>query len=512
MFRRIILCCILIWIDKRQLARWKKRITAVLLSRYRVDFNIAKISLNNGRLSIACLFFSDYRHEYTLEAASISINISRIQLTLLATRLFIRVYLYRLFDKNANVMTALLPYLLHVLPGDQLEIDGLRCKKKTNFDMHLHEMKIERQRTSRQSLQTSRMVFYIDIEELYAKSLADNRLNGVTFRTTMTREMPNRSANEKQHFLCESHINDLAIQWRLDLSTTGQRTHLDVHADAVDFPSIANLVGSPGKKKTIARHCSGTASAGISLDFETRNFTNCRFSGNLDISSLKTSEPLLFARFFRATLFLKMRQREVVNICALDTMPALLPRIVKMAEDPRFNKHNGFDPVYFSYAMAENISHKKMLRGGSTITMQLARNLFLNHEKNIARKVEEIGWSVLMESIPGWEKKRILESYLNIIEWGLGIYGIEKAANYYFAKPASALSILESIVLAYIIPRPKYFADALLERSEQLRTNLALFIKRMSDRLEKKGLLDESCKKSYSQPITFAHPFGILKF
>lgn len=132
------------------------------------------------------------------------------------------------------------------------------------------------------------------------------------------------------------------------------------------------------------------------------------------------------------------------------------------SEDGGFYHHRGFDLDGIRYALSENIRQGQLVRGGSTITMQLVKNLFLNQNKNILRKIEEylIVWLIENEGIV--PKDRMLEIYLNIIEWGPEVYGVTEACRYYFDKDPMQITLDEAIFLACIIPRPskvKYFFE-----------------------------------------------------
>src|SRR5690606_596803 len=106
-------------------------------------------------------------------------------------------------------------------------------------------------------------------------------------------------------------------------------------------------------------------------------------------------------------------------------------------------------------SIATNYKEKAFKRGGSTISMQLVKNVFLSRNKTLVRKLEEILIVWLMESTRTVSKERMYEVYLNIIEWGRNVYGITEAARYYFGKHPSQLTLGESIYLASIVPRPK---------------------------------------------------------
>jgi monofunctional biosynthetic peptidoglycan transglycosylase len=138
---------------------------------------------------------------------------------------------------------------------------------------------------------------------------------------------------------------------------------------------------------------------------------------------------------------------------SLESISKNLVRAVVVAEDGRFFQHWGIDFFEFKESLKKNAKNMAFSRGFSTITMQLARNLYLSPEKNISRKAKEIVIALLLEY--ELSKDRILELYLNLIEWGRGIYGIEAASHYYFKKSASQLNPGEAAFLAAIIPSPQ---------------------------------------------------------
>ncbi len=141
----------------------------------------------------------------------------------------------------------------------------------------------------------------------------------------------------------------------------------------------------------------------------------------------------------------------------LEDISPLLRYCVLTSEDGSFFYHNGFNEDAFRSSIITNIKQKRFARGGSTITMQLVKNTFLNRNKTISRKVEEILIVWLIENYRLVSKERMFEVYLNIIEWGPSIYGIKEASEFYFKKSPSALNLSESVFLASIIPSPKRF-------------------------------------------------------
>jgi hypothetical protein len=132
-----------------------------------------------------------------------------------------------------------------------------------------------------------------------------------------------------------------------------------------------------------------------------------------------------------------------------------VPRAVMKSEDPSFFYHRGFYTDAFRSSIAQNYRLKRFARGGSTISMQLVKNVFLGRKKTMARKIEEILLVWLIEDQHIVSKTRMLEVYLNIIEWGPGIFGIGEAADFYFDKHPSQINLGEATFLASIIPSPK---------------------------------------------------------
>ena len=139
----------------------------------------------------------------------------------------------------------------------------------------------------------------------------------------------------------------------------------------------------------------------------------------------------------------------------LDQISPNLKNALLTAEDPSFYSHNGFVEESFRNSIITNFKEKAFKRGGSTISMQLVKNVYLSRQKTMARKVEEMLIVWIIENSHLSSKKRMFEIYLNLIEWGRNVYGIGEAARYYFGKHPSQLEIGEGIFLASIVPRPK---------------------------------------------------------
>jgi monofunctional glycosyltransferase len=130
-----------------------------------------------------------------------------------------------------------------------------------------------------------------------------------------------------------------------------------------------------------------------------------------------------------------------------------LIKAVLLSEDASFFSHKGVDLVEIKEALKKDLETGSFKRGGSTITMQLAKNLYLNPSKNPLRKLKEIIIARQLEqALP---KRRIFEIYLNIVEWGRNVYGAEAASRHYFGKAAAQLEILEAATLAALLPSPR---------------------------------------------------------
>jgi monofunctional glycosyltransferase len=143
-----------------------------------------------------------------------------------------------------------------------------------------------------------------------------------------------------------------------------------------------------------------------------------------------------------------------------------LPLAVVASEDQKFPEHWGFDVEAIEKAYAMN-QHSHKVRGASTISQQVAKNLFLWSGRSYFRKGLEAYFTVLIEA--AWPKRRILEIYLNIAEFGYGTYGAEAAAQRFFHKPASRLTRSDAAVLAAVLPNPQRFSAAAPSRYVQQR-------------------------------------------
>ncbi|MFO1315896.1 MAG: monofunctional biosynthetic peptidoglycan transglycosylase [Burkholderiales bacterium] len=138
-----------------------------------------------------------------------------------------------------------------------------------------------------------------------------------------------------------------------------------------------------------------------------------------------------------------------------DRISANLKRAMVAAEDAKFVEHEGFDWEGIQLAIEKNQKKGRVVAGGSTITQQLAKNLFLTPARSYVRKAQEAAITVMLEAL--LPKRRILEIYLNVVEWGNGVFGAESAARHYFGVTAAQLSAEQAARLAAMAPNPRFY-------------------------------------------------------
>lgn len=197
-----------------------------------------------------------------------------------------------------------------------------------------------------------------------------------------------------------------------------------------------------------------------------------------DVRSLKSENP-------RTTAFLEQQMTSSEkparlhsfqnNWITIDQIPEILQKTVIVSEDASFWIHEGIDWYEIRQSLAKNMSRGKVARGGSTITQQLAKNLYLSPKKSIYRKVKE--YLIARELEKHLSKKRILEIYLNVIEFGNGVFGIGPASRHYFNKKPWQLSLDETVRLIAVLPNPHGMNPNRLNR--QLRWRCKIIVRRL---------------------------------
>jgi len=205
-----------------------------------------------------------------------------------------------------------------------------------------------------------------------------------------------------------------------------------------------------------------------------------------DVSKLKKENPL-------KTSFMEYREKEwkrqgrKISIkqtwTPLSGISPYLIKAVLIAEDDKFYQHEGFDFEAIQIAIEKDIKQKKIKFGGSTISQQLSKNLYLSPSKNPLRKLAEAVLTWRIEKT--LSKKRILELYLNVAEWGEGIFGIEAASFHYYGKPALELNPDEAARLASVLPNPRKYSPTGTSRYVEKRSRL------IYDIMVKRGIVTE---------------------
>ncbi len=195
------------------------------------------------------------------------------------------------------------------------------------------------------------------------------------------------------------------------------------------------------------------------------------------------------------------------NFRSLDQIPDYLKYAIMTSEDGAFYYHHGFILDAILESIITNLKQKRFARGGSTISMQLVKNVFLNRNKTITRKLEEMLITWLIEHERLVSKDRMLEVYLNVIETGPGVYGMTEAARYYFNKEVKNLTLAESIFLASIVPRPKAFKYSFTEEGK-LQPYLENYYSLVSSKMLAKGWITPEDYDALEPLVILSGPAG----
>ncbi|MGE4372245.1 MAG: transglycosylase domain-containing protein [Xanthobacter sp.] len=182
----------------------------------------------------------------------------------------------------------------------------------------------------------------------------------------------------------------------------------------------------------------------------------------------------------------------------ISELPAYLPKAFVAIEDQRFYSHFGLDPEGLARAIFTNLTSRRVRQGGSTLTQQLAKNLFLTQERTFSRKVQEVILALWLEA--NYSKQQILDLYLNRVYFGAGAYGVEAASQRYFGKSARQVTLPEAAMLAGLVNSPSRLAPTRNLKGAQARADLVLKVMRQQ------GLISEEALKS-----GLAHPATLAK-
>ena len=186
---------------------------------------------------------------------------------------------------------------------------------------------------------------------------------------------------------------------------------------------------------------------------------------------------------FKASVSKKLICSKNSDYVQLSEVSEYFQKAVVMSEDDSFYAHDGFDWKELKNSMMVNLRKFSYVRGGSTITQQLVKNVYLNRKKTIFRKIVEAKLADQIEE--NHSKKLILEKYVNAIEFGDGLWGIKQAAQFYFRKPPSQLDALESLYLVVLLPSPKRYSKTFFEK--ELSSYQKRRMKSLLERMKKRG-------------------------
>lgn len=216
-----------------------------------------------------------------------------------------------------------------------------------------------------------------------------------------------------------------------------------------------------------------------------------------DVSKLKKENP-------KKTSFMEYREEEwkkkgkkirlQKKWVPLSHISPYLMKAVIIAEDDKFWSHKGFDLDAIQKALEKDLEKGKFKFGGSTISQQLVKNLYLTPSKNPLRKAKEAIITWRLEK--ALNKRRILELYLNVVEWGEGVFGIEVASQHYYGKPASALSPQEAARLAAVLPNPRRYRPNGSSKYVEKRANI------IYDIMVKRGVVVPEYEDVIKEPVT----------
>lgn len=177
-----------------------------------------------------------------------------------------------------------------------------------------------------------------------------------------------------------------------------------------------------------------------------------------DVSILKSRYPVVHYQGEDEPPTISFQKGRPGSWTSLNEISRVAVGAIIVSEDWAFYQHSGYDPKQIKEAVRESWEAGELVRGASTITQQVAKNVFLDRDRSLWRKLRELYVAIELEHKVG--KKRILETYLNVAEWGEGIFGIRAAANRYFHKSPAQLTAKEGAFLAMLLPSPKRYAQS----------------------------------------------------
>ncbi len=298
----------------------------------------------------------------------------------------------------------------------------------------------------------------------------------------------------------------VSSQPRFTCALQSMPTEAQVFLDALPkglFPSVQHM------------QVSGSLRYKLYTDVDFAKLDSLKFSSSLSAQKLRITKygtayvPRIKESFLFTTQDVPSRTFEIgpanPNFTPLDQISPYLKNSILTSEDASFFYHRGFNEDAFRKSIITNLREKRFARGGSTITMQLVKNVFLHRKKTISRKLDETFLVWLIEHNRLVSKERMLEIYLNLIEWAPQVYGIGEASAYYFDKKPSELTLQESIYLSSIVPKPKAFRYS-FDASGHLKPYFKGYYKMLSNIMLRRSLIAPDDTTSLTPNVKLVGP------
>ena len=221
-------------------------------------------------------------------------------------------------------------------------------------------------------------------------------------------------------------------------------------------------------------------------------------------AALKTEYPHVIYRGPKLPSEIEIKKMPPASWTPLTQISKNAQGAVLVSEDWAFYQHPGYDEKQIREAISDSLEEGRHTRGASTITQQVVRNIYLTKQKSLTRKVRELWMATKIEKILG--KKKILELYFNIAEWGEGIFGIGQASHFYFNKSPTELSAKEGAFLAMLLPSPKKYATSFRNKtlSPYARSTVRSIMNKM---VQARFLTVEERDQEWAKPLNFESNF-----
>ena len=339
------------------------------------------------------------------------------------------------------------------------------------------------------------------------RAIADGPIGPFKFglKGQLSVEVPGRDP-KKLHATVKDgqvQIGDLVVHVSADVDNTGEAMTLAASArlDALDAGIVAHAV-PPGLLPNLQPlRASGLFGFDAKLNIDMAKLKETVVEANLDKRRLKIVEmnDRISFRGLRRQFYTRFEMPDGEMIVRktgpqsgrwtpLESVPALLPAAIMAQEDGGFMRHGGVSMLHLRGSLIRNLERGRFARGGSTMTMQLARNLFLNRRKTLSRKLEEVILAWLLEK--NLSKRELLALYLNVVEFGHGVFGVGDAARHYFHKSPTQLKPVEIAFLTRLLPAPRRFGKQFERNAIDARYGKRM--KRLLRRLVKLGKLSQA--------------------